>query len=151
MVTIEIFTSPHYPVDRKIIRRAIEESMKKIGLKSFTQVTISIVGDRKVRDLNRKFRGQDKTTNVLSFPLHESSADLETEQLLGRTLNLGDIIISYPVARLEAAAENILVDQRLGQLSIHGMLHLVGFDHENEFEARQMEKLEDEIYLQAGL
>jgi probable rRNA maturation factor len=148
VVRIDIYTSPHYPVDRKILRKAVTETLGKVGVQSMVQVGISVVGDRKVRILNRKFRGQDKTTNVLSFPLNEASADLENRD---QDTPLGDIVISYPVARNEAAEQNLLVDQMLGRLTVHGLLHLLGFDHENDFEARQMEKLEDEIFTKARL
>ena len=151
MVNIDIFTSPHYPVDRKIIRKAVQETFAKVGIKSFVQLSISIVGDRKVRELNQKFRGLDKTTNVLSFPLHGPDTDLDTVPKAGKTTPLGDVIISYPVARLEAADQNILVDQMIGRLTVHGILHLIGFDHEDSFEARQMERLEDEIFVKAAL
>lgn len=149
MVKIDIYTSPHYPVDRKVIRQAIGETLSKVGIKSVVQVGVSVVGDRKVRVLNRKFRGQDKTTNVLSFPLN--GPNTEVEEVAGQTTPLGDVVISYPVARNEAAEQNLLVDQMLGRLTVHGTLHLLGFDHENDFEARQMEKLEDDIFVQAGL
>jgi probable rRNA maturation factor len=148
LVKIDIYTSPHYPVDRKVIRQAVGETLNKVGIKSVVEVGVSVVGDRKVRVLNRKFRGQDKTTNVLSFPLNGPNTELEVQ---GKTTPLGDVVISYPVARNEAAEQNLLVDQMLGRLTVHGMLHLLGFDHESDFEARQMEKLEDDIFVQAGL
>lgn len=148
MVKIDIYTSPHYPVDRKIIRHSVDKTLQKVGVTSIVQIGISVVGDRKVRVLNRKFRGQDKTTNVLSFPLNEAGSNLEDS---ASTTPLGDVVISYPVARAEAAEQNLLVDQMLGRLTVHGVLHLLGFDHENDFEARQMEKLEDDIFTQAGL
>lgn len=151
MVKIDIFTSPHYPVDRKVIRKAVEQSLVKVGIKSFVQVAVSVVGDRKVKSLNRKFRGQDKTTNVLAFPLHGPNTDFDESPQAGKTVPLGDVVISYPVARLEAAEQNVLVDQMLGRLTVHGVLHLLGFDHEDDFEARQMEKLEDDIFVKAGL
>lgn len=151
MVKIDIFTSPHYPVNRKIIRKSVEESLAKVGIRSFVQVGISVVGDRKVRDLNRKYRGQDKTTNVLSFPVDGPNTDFEASASSGKTVLLGDVVISYPVARLEAADQDILVDHMLGRLTVHGILHLVGFDHEDDFQARQMEKLEDEIFTKAGV
>lgn len=151
MVRIDIFTSPHYPVNRKTIRRSVEETLAKVGIKSFIQVGISVVGDRKIKALNRKYRGQDKTTNVLSFPLESSVSNLEEPPVTGRTTPLGDVAISYPVARLEAAENNLLVDQMLGRLAVHGMLHLLGFNHEDDFEARQMEKLEDDIFDKAEL
>lgn len=150
-VRIDIFTSPHYPVSRKVIRKSVEETLGKVGIKSFVQVAISIVGDRKIRSLNRKFRGQDQPTNVLSFPLNTPGTDLDSTQPTGKNVPLGDVIISYPVARLEAARDNVLVDQMIGRLTVHGMLHLVGFDHEDDFEARQMEKLEDEIFTKVAL
>lgn len=151
MVKIDIFTSPHYPVNRKILRRAIEETLAKVGIKSFVQIELSVVGDRKVRDLNRKYRGQDKTTNVLAFPQFGPNTDFSEQTPAGKTIHLGDIVVSYPVARLEAADQSVLVDQMIGRLAVHGVLHLVGFDHEDEFEARQMEKLEDEIFVKAEL
>ncbi len=129
----------------------MEETLGKVGIKSFVQVAVSVVGDRKIRALNRKFRGQDKPTNVLSFPLNSPDANIDATPPTGKTVPLGDVVISYPVARLEAARDNILVDQMIGRLTVHGILHLVGFDHEEDFEARQMEKLEDEIFDKAAL
>ena len=151
MVRIDINTSPHYPANRKLIRLAVEETLKKIGVKSFVQLSVSVAGDRKVRELNRKFRGKDKTTNVLSFPLYGSEVDLESVPKLGKTVPLGDVVISYPVARDEAAKDNILVDHRLAQLTVHGVLHLMGFDHEEPVQMSQMEKLEDDIYDKIGV
>ena len=92
MVRIDINTSPHYPANRKLIRLAVEETLKKIGVKSFVQLSVSVAGDRKVRELNRKFRGKDKTTNVLSFPLYGSEVDLES--VPGRT----EFQVRLPVA-----------------------------------------------------
>ena len=145
MVRIDINTSPHYPVNRKLLRQAALETLKKIGIKSFVQLSISIVGDRKVKELNRKFRGQDKTTNVLSFPLYGPEVDLESLPKLGKTVPLGDVIVSYPVARMEAARDNMLVDHKIAHLVVHGVLHIVGFDHQDPVQTRQMERLEDEI------
>jgi probable rRNA maturation factor len=145
MVRIDINTSPHYPADRRLIRLAASETLKKIGIKSFVQLSVSVSGDRKVRELNRKFRGSDETTNVLSFPLYGPEVDLESVPRVGKTVSLGDVVISYPVARVEAAKDNILVDHRLVQLTVHGVLHLVGFDHQDHFQTSQMERLEDEI------
>jgi probable rRNA maturation factor len=129
----------------------VQETLRKIGIKSFVQLSVSISGDRKVRELNRKYRGQDKTTNVLSFPLYGPEIDLETVPMLGKTVPLGDVIISYPVARLEAARDAVLVDHKLAQLVVHGVLHLVGFDHQDPFQMNQMEKLEDEIFDRVGV
>lgn len=151
MVRIDINTSPHYPVNRKLIRTAALETLKKIGVKSFVQLSISIVGDRKVKELNRKFRGQDKATNVLAFPLYSPDVDLESLPKLGKTVPLGDVIVSYPVARLEAARDSMLVDDKIAHLVVHGTLHVMGFDHIDPVQMSQMEKLEDEIYDLVGV
>lgn len=151
MVKIDINTSPHYPVDRKLVRQAVLETLRKIGMRSFVQVSVTVGGDRKVRELNRKYRGMDKTTNVLSFPLYGPEVDLESVPKLGKTVPLGDVIISYPVARLEAARDSVLVDHKIAQLVVHGVLHLVGFDHIDPVQMSQMEKLEDEIFDKVGV
>ena len=94
-----------------------------------------ITDDAQVRDLNRTYRGKDAPTNVLSFPMQEGEFSDITPGLLG------DVVISLDTARAEAIAAGISTDERMSQLLIHGILHLIGFDHElGENQAREMEK-----------
>ncbi len=91
--------------------------------------------DTEIRELNSNFRGMDKPTNVLSFPMQEGEFSNITPGLLG------DVVISLTTATKEAAQVNISIDERMSQLLIHGILHLLGFDHEvDDNEADRMEE-----------
>jgi probable rRNA maturation factor len=90
--------------------------------------------DAEIRALNREFRDIDRPTNVLSFPMQEGEFSNVPPGLLG------DVVISAQTAAAEAEEAGIPLDQRLSQLLVHGILHLVGFDHETgEEDARHME------------
>ena len=94
-----------------------------------------ITDDTQVRDLNRTYRGKDAPTNVLSFPMQEGEFSNITPGLLG------DVVISLDTAQAEALSAEISTDERMSQLLIHGILHLIGFDHElGENQAREMEE-----------
>ncbi len=85
--------------------------------------------------MNRTYRGKDAPTNVLSFPMQEGEFSEITPGLLG------DVVISLDAAQAEAIAAGISTDERISQLLIHGILHLIGFDHElGEKQALEMEE-----------
>lgn len=92
-------------------------------------VSVAVVGDRKMRTLNKQYRNKDKTTNVLSFSLSEGDTAIlpPSEEHI---LRLGDVILSYPQIIKESAEENMLVDDKIDNLVKHGMLHLLGIHHE---------------------
>jgi len=99
------------------------------------EISIVITDDAQLRDLNRTYRGKDASTNVLSFPMQEGEFSDITPGLLG------DVVISLDTARTEAITAGISTDERMSQLLIHGILHLMGFDHElGEDQAREMEE-----------
>lgn len=88
------------------------------------EATIAFVSDRQIRELNRRFRGIDKATDVLSFPAGD-----ETGGVAG---NLGDIAISLERATIQAKENSITLDEEIAQLILHGLLHLCGYDHETD-------------------
>ena len=91
--------------------------------------------DPGVRELNATYRGKDKATNVLSFPMQEGEFSDITPGLLG------DVVISLETAAREADQAGISLEERMSQLLIHGILHLLGFDHEKgESDAHRMEE-----------
>jgi probable rRNA maturation factor len=94
-------------------------------------IAIQLADDATLRTLNRTFRGQDKPTNVLSFP-----ADA------GDGTQLGDIAIAFGVARAEARAGGVRFADHLSHLVIHGVLHLLGHDHDRDDAAMRMQRLE---------
>jgi len=121
-----IFVESRYRVDRKRIKSVVFSVLEEQSVKSPLEVSIGIVGDRKMKALNKKYRQKETTTNILSFPLSEGDSTRLPEDIL----RLGDIVISYPQIIREAAAEEMLVDDRMEELVRHGMLHLLGLHHE---------------------
>jgi probable rRNA maturation factor len=98
-------------------------------------VAVRFCGDRAMRQLNRDFRGKDSTTDVLSFP-----GDGAVTAAAGEAAHLGDILISVPTARRQAAAAGHAVEKEIRVLVLHGVLHCLGYDHEVDDGA--MERLE---------
>ncbi|WP_412057473.1 rRNA maturation RNase YbeY [Bartonella sp. DGB2] len=101
--------------------------------------------DAEVRALNARWRGQDKATNVLSFPIQ----DVQVGERPGPIL--GDIIIAYETVEREALAEDKPLLNHVRHMLVHGVLHLLGYDHENEGEAEIMEQWEREILADLGV
>lgn len=125
MITVLFQTESHFPVDRKKIKAAIENALLH-QVHRDTEVSVSIVGDRRMRELNNKYRKLDKTTDVLSFGLEDGGEFVEPPD---NTLRLGDIVVSYPQAVDEAREGNVLVDDQIVFLVLHGLDHLLGKHH----------------------
>lgn len=125
-IQIPIFVESRYRVNRKRIKEAVAKVLKAQEIRGSIEVSIAIVGDRKMRALSKKYKGEDKTRNILSFPLAEG----ESTYLPSEVLRLGDIVISYPQIIREASEEEVLVDDKIDGLVEHGMLHLLGIHHE---------------------
>ncbi|HWY79041.1 MAG TPA: rRNA maturation RNase YbeY [Candidatus Sulfotelmatobacter sp.] len=123
---ILIYVESRYKVNRKRIKAAIQFLLEEQSIQTQFEISIAIVGDRKMRALNKKYRNLDKTTNILSFPLAEG----EQTKLPTDIARLGDIVISYPMVIKESAEQEMLVDDRVEELIQHGMLHLLGLHHE---------------------
>ena len=101
------------------------------------EVTLVLTDDDEMRVLNRTWRGKDSSTNVLSFPY-------EDEPLMG------DIVFCPSVILREARAQGKTVQAHMAHLVVHGMLHLMGYDHLNDRDAKEMESLETEILADLG-
>jgi len=125
-VTIPIFVESRYRVDRKRIKKTILKVLAEHEIKGPVEVSVAIVGDRKMRALSKKYKGEDKTRNILSFSLSEG----ESTHLGNAVLRLGDIVMSYPQVIRDASKEEMLVDDKVDELTEHGMLHLLGIGHE---------------------
>lgn len=127
-VKVNIFIESHFPVSRPVLKSSVEETLSEQKIKSDVEVNVSIVGDRKMKKLHEKFLGENSTTDVLSFPLEDFKAGFVG--IPDGILRLGDIVISYPVARRQAGEFNLLVEEEIKILVKHGMLHLLGIHHE---------------------
>jgi probable rRNA maturation factor len=110
------------------------------------ELSLSFVTDRAIRRLNRDFRGKDSATDVLSFPQFNPDAVAAAALATAAPAPLGDIVISIETAARQARELNIEIAARLRTLLIHGMLHLLGYDHEaSAAEARRMFKREHQL------
>jgi probable rRNA maturation factor len=110
----------------------------KKALRIDAEIALRVVDEEESRMLNRDYRGKDYATNVLTFPLSE-------EPCL-----MGDIVLCAPVILRESSEQHKSVDAHFAHLTIHGVLHLHGYDHETEAEAELMETLETEIVTKMG-
>ena len=109
-------------------------------------MSLVFTDDAHIRALNRKYRGKDKATNVLSFPAAPAAPGGNRFGPL-----LGDIVVAEETVAREAADQGLTLDHHLTHLIVHGFLHLVGHDHETEAEAVVMERLETAILAAIGV
>jgi probable rRNA maturation factor len=107
------------------------------------EVSVKFTGDDEVQGLNSSYRGKDKPTNVLSFPMFEAALLPSLAQTDGGEVLLGDLALAHGVCEREAAEKGIAVADHAAHLVVHGTLHLLGYDHEEGDEAAEaMESLE---------
>jgi probable rRNA maturation factor len=112
------------------------------------ELAIMLTDDAGIRTLNNNWRGIDKPTNVLSFPALQPTGKSSRDDA---PRMLGDIAIAYETTRKEADDEQKPFDHHLSHLAVHGFLHLIGYDHENDDAAEAMETFEQEILAQLGI
>lgn len=135
----------------KIAEKVLDEDFENVYL------SVNFVSDEKIRGLNREFRKIDKVTDVLSFPNlqkkaeeslknFQSDADFDTNMLF-----LGDVVISKNVAKAQAREFGHSMKREVCFLALHGLLHLLGYDHIEKDDEKIMNKLQDEILLRAGV
>ena len=111
------------------------------------EVSVLLADDARIRELNRAWRGKHKPTNVLSFPAWEPGDPAPA----GGPLPLGDVAVALETVLREAAAEGKTPEAHLAHLVVHGVLHLLGHDHEEEDEAERMEALEVRALARLGI
>ena len=124
------------PEAETVVRRAATATLGTVA----GDVVVLLTDDGAVRDLNARFRDKDRSTNVLSFPAPETAEP-----------HLGDIVLAYGVCADEAAAQGKSLADHLSHLVVHGVLHLLGRDHEDDAEAEEMEAEEREILAGIGV
>jgi probable rRNA maturation factor len=122
-------------VVKSLIRRAVKEAAAAVST-SGAELAIVLTDDSAIRLLNRDWRGKDAATNVLSFPAHNAS---------GEPPHIGDIVLAYETIAREARDEGKLFAHHVAHLTVHGFLHLNGYDHERSKDAEKMAQLERRI------
>lgn len=124
------------------------------------EISIRLTDDAEVQGLNRTYRGKDAPTNVLSFPmvqpdLLESLANTDANACIASDAEsevlLGDIVLAYETCAREAGERGVSLDAHVTHLIVHGLLHLLGYDHMSDREAEAMEAIERDIMAALGL
>lgn len=134
-----------------VVRKIIPlTDLKKILTPNFVlELSVSLVSDAQIKKISRDFRNKDKATNVLSFGVFDENLlrHIGLKKMLGRQkyLFLGDVVIAYETLKKEALEQKKSFKDHLTHLILHSILHLIGFDHEEEKMAEEMESLEIKI------
>ena len=129
----------HFPHFKKYIGKSVNETLKQMDTKIDEDVVVSIflTSNKKIKKLNYQYRNKNKPTNVLSFPMQSSSDGI---------CLLGDIVLSNQTLLKESIEQNVTKYDYLCKMTIHGMLHLLGYDHNTEKQFKRMNKFESIIF-----
>ncbi len=156
---LEIHNFTQNEIDEKMFRRVAEVVLKTVGIENKTEISLAIVGDGRMRKLNKMYRGSNRVTDVLAFgdksvlpylakafPRLKKGQEVEFIEPPDGVKRLGEVIICYPRARKQARRLGHSLEKELTILLIHGILHLLGYDHEKGGAAEEeMKKMEAEI------
>lgn len=124
----------------QLLEKAVGACLLYEGWDADYEVSLSLVDNNEIRELNRAYRGKDYSTDVLSFPLIEDDEIIEFEEKL-----LGDIVISVEKAAEQASEYNHSFEREMGFLVVHSMFHLMGYDHDTEEATKEMRSKEEAV------
>lgn len=129
MIQTNLFIGSRYPVNRKLLRQTVERVLATQGVEH-AQVDVSVVGQRKITQLNEKRLQHQGATDVLSFPQHERHQLSDFPMPEGVPPHLGDVVISFPEAIKTAKRFGKRVDDQIAFYLEHGLMHLLGYHHD---------------------
>ena len=135
-------------IDKRWLRRLVKESLRAHSLEAQVELSLLVTDDATVRELNRTYRGKDKATDVLSFALEADRRGGAAAGFVmppGEMVHLGEVIVSYPKAVEQAAQRLHPVEDELALLVVHGVLHLLGYDHDKPVREREMRSMERKV------
>ena len=126
-----------------LVRKAMQTTARLVKLKPAVQVSVTLSDEAGMKELNRQWRGIDKVTDVISFALNEG----EQEQIIGGPQEelLGEIVICLPQAARQAAEYRHSLPREVGYLAVHGLLHLLGYDHRTTARKQLMRAIEEDV------
>ncbi len=155
---LEIHNFTQNEIDEKFFQEIFGVVLKKVGLEDKAEISLAIVGDGRMRKLNKIYRGKNRITDVLSFenksvipylskafPRLKKGEKTEFIQPPDGIKRLGEIVICYPQAKKQAKRLGHSLEKELTFLLIHGILHLLGYEHEKEDKAKEMEEMEGKV------
>ena len=135
-------------IDKRWLRRLVKESLRAHSLEPQVELSLLVTDDATVRELNKTYRGKDKATDVLSFALEADRRGGAAAGFVmppGEMVHLGEVIVSYPKAVEQAAERLHPVEDELALLVVHGVLHLLGYDHDKPGREREMRSMERKV------
>jgi probable rRNA maturation factor len=134
---------------QKWLREVVDITLSTQKIDRPVELSLLITGDEEVHRLNREYRGIDATTDVISFALSEDTGEFVTPP--DRISRLGEVIISYPQAASQAKENRQTIKAEMAWLVVHGLLHLLGYDHQDDKSEAIMRKREDKILREIDL
>lgn len=156
-MNLEIINDDHLLSDKREtwIRDLVEFAAQRLDLATDTEMSISLVKDERIRDINRTYRHKDQVTDVISFALEDDESDLPNFKSLAQKLdiprNIGDLMIAPHYVKQQAERYGHSFDRELGYTIVHGFLHLNGYDHIQAADEKKMIGLQKEILANYGL
>lgn len=140
LVAIEVVNRQRLArIDADRIASLADATLDAVG-RAGTTLSVAVVRDRTMRDLNRRYRNQDRTTDVLSFAANDRLAGADEACFIGEPKFLGDVVVSVDTAHQQANEAGHSFSRELDELVMHGVLHLCGYDHETD--SGEMNRLE---------
>jgi probable rRNA maturation factor len=160
MIQIELACEEPWPAAdwEALARRAVCAAVERtpqgplLTTPARIEVSVRLTTDDEVRALNRQYRGKDKPTNVLSFPMIQPDLiDTVSQNSDDGEVLLGDIVLAHGVCSVEAEEKGVTVAEHATHLLVHGTLHLLGYDHQGDEEADAMEDIERQALASLGI
>lgn len=148
MLTVDCFGTIPRGLDREVIIRLAREAYRTGGGEKSASIAVRVVDEAAIRRLNKRYRGRNKATDVLSFAYggdHFPAAEKAAAS------QMGDIVICEPQVARQAKKIGRAVKDEFALMVVHGTLHLMGFDHETEAQEKKMFGLQQEVLMRAGL
>jgi probable rRNA maturation factor len=137
---------------RHLIKKSVKEALTQEGFSYPAEVSVSFVDNDAIHKLNLEYREKDKPTDVLSFPMWEKEELSDGSALDGHAVTLGDIIISAEKAKSQAEEYGHSLEREICFLSVHSILHLLGYDHEtSEEDEAYMKTKQEDVLIKIGL
>ncbi|MBN1778794.1 MAG: rRNA maturation RNase YbeY [Candidatus Buchananbacteria bacterium] len=143
MIELEINQSTGSRLPTSFFESWIKKVSKVVGLRGNFKVSVAIIGEAEMKKINYQSRGKKKATNVLSF----AEIDLKNTKFVQVDNGyLGEVLICYPIAVKQAKVASMPIKAEVARLFVHGLLHLLGYDHIKDKQAAVMEAIEDKVF-----
>ena len=143
MLLIKNFTK--HRIDQKYLNEIVDETLKIAKFKNLAEISLVITGEKRIRNLNKKYGRIDKVTDVLSFGNEGKHNTVKFIDPMDGVAYLGEIFICYPRAEKQARERGHSTKKELAILLIHGILHLLGYDHKRKNEYVKMRRKEEKV------